>query len=81
VSSIYIFDGHTGKSITIIDRNDIEHIIENLNSITLRKDKWSLFYMGFGFRTTIFKKDGGVYKKIKNPYLHSGYNSSLNTLI
>ena len=57
VSSIYIFDGNTGKSITITQRNDIEHIIENLNSITFRKDKWSLGYMGYSFRTTIYKID------------------------
>lgn len=63
VSSIYIFDGNTGKSITITQRNDIEHIIENLNSIIFRKDKWSLGYMGYSFRTTIYKENGGVYKE------------------
>lgn len=63
MSSINIFDGHTGKSITITNRNDIEHIIVNLNSITFRKDKWSLFYMGYSFKITIYRENGGVYKK------------------
>lgn len=64
VSSIDIFDGHTGKSITITNRNDIEHIIGNLNTITFKKDKWSLGYMGYSLRTTIYKENGGIYKKL-----------------
>lgn len=63
MSSIDIFDGQTGKSITITNRNDIEHIIENLNSITFRKDKWALGYMGYSLRTTIYKENGGEYRK------------------
>lgn len=63
VSSVYIFDGATGKEFSITGRNDIEHIIGNLNSITFKKDGWSLGYMGYSFRTTIYKANGKVYKE------------------
>lgn len=63
VSKIEIFDGNTGKAITLTNAADIEHIIINLNAIAIKKDKVSLGYMGTSFRTTIYKAGGGVYKK------------------
>lgn len=63
VSSICIFDGGTGKNIKITNRSDIEYIISNLNSIKFRRDKLSLGYMGYSYRTTIYKNDGSVYKE------------------
>lgn len=64
VSSIYIFDGTTGKELSITGRSDTEHIIGNLNGITFKKDGWSLGYMGYSFRTTIYKANGKVYKEL-----------------
>ncbi len=63
VSKIEIFDGNTGKSVVITDATNIEHIIENLNAVSIKKEKVSLGYMGYSFRTTIYKTDGTVYKK------------------
>ncbi len=63
VSSIKIFDGNTGRTITITDRESIDHIIDNLKNIKFRKDKWSFGYMGYSFNTTIYKSDGTVYKE------------------
>ena len=63
VSSIKIFDGNTGKSITITSSENINHIIGNLNSITFRTDKLSLGYLGYSFNTTIYKSNGKVYKE------------------
>ncbi len=63
VSKIEIFDGNTGESITIVNSTDIEHIINNLNVILLKKEKVSLGYMGYSFRTTVYKSNGDVYKK------------------
>lgn len=63
VSKVEIFNGTTGKSIVITEKTEIRHIIENLNTVSLKKEKISLGYMGYYFRTTIYKLDGNVYKK------------------
>ena len=63
VSNIKIFNGTTGKSITITDANEISHIIDNLNTVSLKKDKVSLGYMGYVFRITIYKANGKEYKE------------------
>lgn len=87
VSKIEVFDGNTGKSVTITDVNDIEHIIENLSAVTLRKDKISLGYMGYSFRTTIYKVGGDVYKKFiinskdtirKDPFFYRDSSESID---
>jgi len=41
VSKIKIFDGNTGETTIIIESADIKHIIENLNNVSLKKDKIS----------------------------------------
>ena len=63
VSKIEVFDGNTGKSLTITDKNDIAYIITNLNSVSLNKEKLSLGYMGYSFKTKIFRNDGSLYKE------------------
>lgn len=63
VSKIGIFNGNIGKSITITDTTDIEHIIKNLNSVSLKKEKISLGCMGYSYRITVYKANGGVYKE------------------
>jgi hypothetical protein len=63
VSKIEIFDGGTGKEITITDSANIKQIVDNLNSVSLKKDKLSLGYIGYSFRTTIYKANGNVYKQ------------------
>lgn len=87
VSSIKIFDGNTGKSIIITDRGNIEHIISNLNSITFKKDKFSLGHMGYSFKTTIYRDNGAVYKKFiinstevirKDPFFYRDSTKSID---
>ena len=63
VSKIEIFDGNTGTAITITKISDIEHIINNLNSVNLKKEAVSLGRMGYSFKTTIYKANGKVYRK------------------
>jgi hypothetical protein len=63
VSRIEIFDGGTGKTTSVTGVADIAHIIDNLNAVSLKKQKLSLGYMGYGFKTTIYKTDGSVYKQ------------------
>jgi hypothetical protein len=58
VSRITIFNGNSGQQIDIRDRADIDHIINDLNRVTFRKGKLSIFYMGYSFRTTIYNTEG-----------------------
>lgn len=62
VSKISIFDGNTGNSITVTKAADIEHIIQNLNRVNLKKEKIAMGYMGYSYRTTVYKVNGDVYK-------------------
>ncbi len=87
VSKIEIFNGNTGKSITIKDTTDINHIITNLNEISLKKEKISLGYMGYSYRTTIYNSNGNIYKKFiinssntirKDPFFYRDSSESID---
>ncbi|MGI5872660.1 MAG: hypothetical protein ACOX8T_11560 [Bacillota bacterium] len=87
VSKIKIFDGNTGKSIIITDATDIEHIITNLNTLSLKKEKISLGYMGYSFRTTVYRVNGDVYKEFiinsnntirKDPFFYRDSSGSID---
>lgn len=58
VLEIVIFNGNTGETLHISDKNNIEHILSNWNAVTLKRDKISINYSGFSFRTTIYLNDG-----------------------
>jgi hypothetical protein len=58
VSEIRIISGNTGKEYEIKGRTDIEHIVDNLNSITFIKDKSSKSYTGFSFSMAMRDKGG-----------------------
>ena len=58
IMEIFIFDGNTGTSVHIISKEDISHIIENLNTIKLKREKLSSRYVGYSFKTTLYGNDG-----------------------
>lgn len=58
VLEIAIFNGNSGKALHITERNEIEHIMENLNAVKMQRNGVSLFRMGYGFKTTIYLTDG-----------------------
>lgn len=64
VFKIELLDGNDGKQTTIVDRENIEHIITNLNSITFLKGKPSFFSSGYGFRLKIYNSRENVIKDI-----------------
>lgn len=87
VSEIKIFDGNTGKAIIITDTTDIEHIINNLNEISVKKERISFGVMGYSFRTTIYKTNGSVYKEFiinssntirKDPFFYRDISGSID---
>jgi hypothetical protein len=87
VSKIEVFDGNTGKSFSITDNNDIKYIVTNLNSLSLNKEKLSLGYMGYSFKTKIFGDDGDLYKEFiinsndmirKDPFIYRDSSKSID---
>ena len=87
VSKIEVFDGSTGKSITITNTTDIDHIITNLNETSLDRGKMSLGYTGYSYRTTIYKSNGDMYKKFiinssntvrKDPFFYRDNSDSID---
>lgn len=58
VLEIVVFNGNTGNTTHITDREQIQHIIENLNDVELKRSKPSVGYFGFSFKTTIYLLDG-----------------------
>ncbi|MGV8983790.1 hypothetical protein [Clostridium sp.] len=87
VSKIKIFDGNTGKSIIITERENIDHIIGNLNTIKFIKGQLSLGYKGYSFNTIIFKTNGEVYKQFiinsegsirKDPFFYMDSTKSID---
>lgn len=58
VMEIVIFDGNSGNAAHIEDKEQIQHIIENLNAIEVKRSKPSVGYMGYHFKMTIYLSDG-----------------------
>lgn len=57
VSEIYIMDRTHGDEVTITDSDEINHIITNLNAVTVRKSGLALGF-GLSFDVTIYDNSG-----------------------
>lgn len=60
VACIEVFDGNTGVSFTIDDPKDIQYIVENIQSKSMKKDGISLGKMGYGFKITWVDENGNA---------------------
>lgn len=58
VMEIVIFDGNSGHAAHIEDKEQIQHIIENLNDVEVRRSKPSVGHMGYRFKMTIYLSGG-----------------------
>lgn len=58
VGNIVIFDGNSGTSISITEKEDIQYIIENLNSVRLERSGIAVGNMGYRFRMTLYLSNG-----------------------
>lgn len=58
VMEIVVFNGNTGNATHIKDKKQIEHIINNLNDIELKRSKPSVGYLGYSFKITVYLSDG-----------------------
>ena len=87
VSEIEILDGNTGKSISITNAIDIEHIINNINMVSLKKEKISLLNTGYSYRIKVYKVNRDVYKEFiinsnntirKDPFFYRDSTNSID---
>lgn len=58
VLEIVVFNGNTGNTTHIADKEQIQHIIDNLNAVELKRSKPSVGYSGYSFKMTIYLLDG-----------------------
>lgn len=58
VLEIAVFNGNTGNTTHITDKEQIQHVIENLNDVELKRGKPSVGYSGYSFKMTIYLLDG-----------------------
>ena len=47
VMEIVVFNGNSGNATHITDKEQIQHIVENLNGVEVKRSKPSLGYMGY----------------------------------
>ena len=60
VSSISVFVGSTGKRMVIEDREEINIIVSNIQSLKLKRNGFSFNHVGFSFSLSFKDKDGNV---------------------
>ncbi len=58
VMEIVVFNGNSGNGTHIEDKEQIQHIIDNLNDIEIKRAKPSVGYMGYRFKMTIYSSNG-----------------------
>ena len=58
VMEIVVFNGNSGNATHIADKDQIQHIVENLNGVEVKRSKPSLGYSGYSFKLTIYLSDG-----------------------
>lgn len=58
VMEIVVFNGNSGNTTHITDEEQLQHIIENLNGIEVKRSKPSVGVMGYSFKVTIYLDDG-----------------------
>ncbi|MBQ9983676.1 MAG: hypothetical protein IJP29_03725 [Lachnospiraceae bacterium] len=86
VETIEIFDGNTGRDATITKEEDMEYIIDNLSSVTMKRIGISLFRSGYQYRVTIEMKNGGskqfiINSKVdvrKDPFFYQVYEGEID---
>ena len=58
VMEIVVFNGNSGNITHIKDKEQIQHIIANLNDVEVKRAKLSVGYSGYSFKVTIYLSDG-----------------------
>ena len=64
IAAITIFDGNTGSESEITKQKDIAYIVENIQSVPVRRTGISILEMGYRFRMTFTDEKGGVVEEL-----------------
>lgn len=73
VMEIVVFNGNSGNTTHITDKEQLRHIVENLNEIEMKRTKLSSGYVGYSFRLTIYLSDGNTADGWNNFIINSEY--------
>ena len=60
IASISVFNGSTGRRMTLEDTEDIAIIVDNIQSMRLKRGKISSNYDGYAFSLTFRDKEGNI---------------------
>lgn len=74
VVEIVVFNGNSGNTTHIKDKGQIQHIIDNLNDVEVKRSKPSVGYTGYSFKMTIYLSDGNEADGWNNFMINSDYN-------
>ncbi len=58
VMEIVVFNGNSGNTAHIEEKEQIQYIIDNLNDVEVKRSKLSVGYAGYRFKITIYLSDG-----------------------
>lgn len=58
VKEIVVFNGNSGNTTHITDKEQLQHIVDNLNDVEVKRTKLSVGYTGYSFKVTIYLPDG-----------------------
>ena len=58
VMEIVVFNGNSGNTTHITDKEQVQHIVENLNDIEIKRAKPFVGYCGYSFKLTFYLSDG-----------------------
>jgi len=64
IACIVMFDGNTGEEMDLTDQKHIAHIVENLQSVPVRRTGISILEPGYRFRLTFLDAGGGVVEEL-----------------
>lgn len=58
ISCIKVFDGNTGEGFTVQEPEQIVYIVENIQSVEMKKSKLSIGYSGYRFKVSFLDEKG-----------------------
>ncbi|MDD7739368.1 MAG: hypothetical protein PUJ62_04755 [Lachnospiraceae bacterium] len=58
VREIVVFNGNSGNITHITDKEQIQHIVDTLNDVEIKRSKLSVGYSGYSFKMTFYLSDG-----------------------
>ena len=58
VMELVVFNGSSGNVTHITDKEQIQHIIDDLNDVEIKRTRSSMGYSGYGYKLSVYLSDG-----------------------